>query len=59
MPRPDQMNINVATWGRLLKKNINLQPSIKGNSGQEQREIESLGKSFLFATGWLKLITDR
>lgn len=43
MPRPDQMNINVATWGRLLKKNINLQPSIKGNSGQEQREIESLG----------------
>jgi protein kinase N len=24
MPRPDQMNINVATWGRLLKKNINL-----------------------------------
>merc|ERR1719187_1003196 len=24
MPRPEQMNINVATWGRLLKKNINL-----------------------------------
>ena len=24
MPRPEQMNINVATWGRLLKKNIRL-----------------------------------
>jgi len=27
MPRPEQMNINVATWGRLLKKNINLAKS--------------------------------
>lgn len=33
MPRPDQMNINVATWGRLLKKNINL----KGAGGEPGR----------------------
>lgn len=37
MPRPDQMNINVATWGRLLKKNINLTKSV----GPEQTRIES------------------
>jgi len=36
MPRADQMNINVATWGRLLKKNINM----KSNLGQEQRGLE-------------------
>ena len=30
------MNINVATWGRLLKKNINM----KNNLGQEQRGLE-------------------
>ena len=28
MPRPDQMNINVATWGRLLKRNLNFQKSV-------------------------------
>ncbi len=32
MPRPDQMNINVATWGRLLKRNLNFQKSVsQGN----------------------------
>merc|ERR1719391_1250760 len=36
MPRPDQMNINVATWGRLLKKNINL----KNVSDQSRTENE-------------------
>ena len=36
MPRPDQMNINVATWGRLLKKNINL----KNVSEQSRTENE-------------------
>ena len=29
IPRPDQMNINVATWGRLLKKNINMSKSVQ------------------------------
>jgi len=37
MPRADQMNINVATWGRLLKKNINM----KNNLGQDQRGLET------------------
>jgi len=37
MPRADQMNINVATWGRLLKKNINM---TKSNLVQEQRSQE-------------------
>jgi len=36
MPRPDQMNINVATWGRLLKKNINLK-----NAGGEPGRLEN------------------
>jgi hypothetical protein len=40
MPRPDQMNINVATWGRLLKKNINLTKSV----GPEARELDSSGR---------------
>jgi len=39
MPRPDQMNINVATWGRLLKKNINMSKSVV----VEPREIEGTG----------------
>ena len=38
MPRADQMNINVATWGRLLKKNINM---TKSNLVQEPRGLES------------------
>merc|ERR1719192_2268205 len=28
MPRPEQLNINVATWGRLLKRNLNFQKSL-------------------------------
>ena len=28
MKRPDQLNINVATWGRLLKRNLNFQKSL-------------------------------
>jgi len=37
MPRPEQMNINVATWGRLLKKNIRLagDQSDLGNDGRQ------------------------
>ena len=38
MPRPDQMNINVATWGRLLKKNINLSKSV---GGEQQNSLTS------------------
>jgi len=37
MPRPEQMNINVATWGRLLKKNI---PLAKSELGPDQRPGE-------------------
>jgi len=33
MPRPEQMNINVATWGRLLKKNINMSKSVVHEQG--------------------------
>ena len=32
IPRPEQMNINVATWGRLLK-NLNFQKSIDNSGG--------------------------
>ena len=35
MPRPEQMNINVATWGRLLKKNIRLAQSDLGPDGRQ------------------------
>lgn len=31
IPRPDQMNINVATWGRLLKRNLNFQKSLSAS----------------------------
>ncbi len=33
IPRPDQMNINVATWGRLLKRNLNFQKSLPAFDG--------------------------
>jgi hypothetical protein len=48
MPRPEQMNINVATWGRLLKKNIPL--ANKSDLGSDPRhEQESYtGKTILF-----------
>jgi hypothetical protein len=42
MPRPEQMNINVATWGRLLKKNINMSKSVV----QENRDTENSGRKF-------------
>jgi len=38
VPRADQLNINVATWGRLLKKNI---PLTKNNIVQEKRSLEA------------------
>ena len=38
MPRPEQMNINVATWGRLLKKNINLAKSDLGPEARQEQE---------------------
>ena len=28
MPNREQLNINVATWGRLLKRNLNFQKSL-------------------------------
>ena len=31
MPRPDEMKINVATWGRLLKRNKNFNFQQKSN----------------------------
>lgn len=34
IPRAKQMNINVATWGRLLKRNT---PTIAGGGGQQQQ----------------------
>ena len=45
MPRPEQMNINVATWGRLLKKNIPL--TNKSDLGPDQRHEQEnfTGKS--------------
>ena len=49
MPRPEQLNINVATWGRLLKRNLNFQKSLttESNSGsagdnQNRRSSESI-----------------
>lgn len=33
MPRPEQLNINVATWGRLLKRNLNFQKSLPESGG--------------------------
>jgi len=41
MPRPDQLNINVATWGRLLKRNLNFQKSLPldGSSSTQKESI--------------------
>lgn len=39
MPRPDEMKINVATWGRLLKRNKNFnfsQKSVDNSGGSAQ-----------------------
>merc|ERR1719187_3232744 len=45
MPRPEQMNINVATWGRLLKKNIPL--ANKNDLGQDQRHDQESFAGFV------------
>lgn len=37
MPRPDQLNINVATWGRLLKRNLNFQKSLPSEGSSSVR----------------------
>ena len=49
MPRPEQLNINVATWGRLLKRNLNFQKSLTTESNssssgdnQNRRSSESI-----------------
>jgi len=41
MPRPEQMNINVATWGRLLKKNIPLAANKSDLGGDQRQDQES------------------
>ncbi len=38
MPRPEQMNINVATWGRLFKRNLNFRSF---DSGDRDRSSNS------------------
>ena len=47
MPRPEQLNINVATWGRLLKRNLNFQKSLPesggGGSGSGERSTSIRG----------------
>ena len=64
MPRPDQLNINVATWGRLLKRNLNFQKSLPldGSSSTRSESVShhaSTGKQVVFdirgnlrLTGW-------
>ena len=47
MPRPEQMNINVATWGRLLKKNIPLAKSDLGPDARGQEQDNFAGRIFL------------
>ncbi len=45
--RPDQMNINVATWGRLLKRNLNFQKSLSTSENRADSHsatgIKSIG----------------
>ena len=53
IPRPDQMNINVATWGRLLKRNLNFQKSIDNSnnaSSSASASSSALGKKDLSAS---------
>ena len=40
MPRPEQLNINVATWGRLLKRNLNFQKSLPESGGGSIRAAD-------------------
>ena len=49
MPRPEQMNINVATWGRLLKKNIPLAKSDLGTDSRGQEQDNFAGRNIFFA----------
>lgn len=43
IPRPDQMNINVATWGRLLKRNLNFQKSVQPGENSSGNKIAGAG----------------
>merc|ERR1719245_1214633 len=47
MPRPEQMNINAAAWGRLLRRNLNFQKSLPesggGGSGSGERSTSIRG----------------
>jgi hypothetical protein len=52
MPRPDQMNINVATWGRLLKRNLNFQKSLpEGGNSSATAATNRLESSHHSSTG--------
>ena len=50
MPRPEQMNINVATWGRLLKKNIPLAANKSDLGGDQRQDQESFAGKFHFTS---------
>ena len=41
------MNINVATWGRLLKRNLNFQKSISGTEHRSEGQTSSSGEKRL------------
>ena len=41
LPRPDQMNINVAAWGRLLQRNFFFQKSGDISEGGSRLEKQS------------------
>ena len=46
LPRPDQMNINVAAWGRLLQRNFFFQKSgdISEGGSRLEKQSSSTGK---------------
>ena len=48
MPRPDQMNINVATWGRLLKRNLNFQKSMTNADHRSEGHSSSTGELIFY-----------
>ena len=45
MPRPEQLNINVATWGRLLKKNNWAKPDL-ASQDQETKDQDSFAGEY-------------
>lgn len=49
IPRAKQMNINVATWGRLLKRNT---PTIAGSGPQQQQQQQTPGTPMTPTTGF-------